>query len=269
MSLEEYSGYEKLTGRIKKAILNGNISHAYIIEGDSCIDKESFAKDIIKGIICREQPGTGCDFCPECRKVNHDNYEDLYYARADENSLKDAAIAELQENLKHKPTGGDRNFAIIEHADSMTVRAQNRLLKTLEEPSEGTVIFLLSENTENLLRTITSRCIIYRMGNYTDNTDSLDLNMAEEVMNMLLDGAYFVDLKDWLTKNVKNRKDAFMLIDSIERLFHRYMTDNINSSFGKDSIIRNVKYVEEARRDLLANVDYKYAIRNLILKIGG
>lgn len=269
MSLEGYSGYEKLTERIKKAILNDNISHAYIIEGDSCIDKESFAKDIIKGIVCTKKPGIGCDFCPECRKVEHDNYEDLYYARADENSLKDATVAELQEKLKKKPTGGDRNFAIIEHADSMTTRAQNRLLKTLEEPSEGTVIFLLSENTENLLRTITSRCIIYRMGNYTDNADSLNLKMAEELMNMLIEGAYFVDLKDWLTKNVKNKKDAFVLIDSIERLFHRYMTDNINASFGKESIIRNVKYIEEARRDLLANVDYKYAIRNLILKIGG
>ncbi len=269
MSLEAYSGYEKLTERIRQAILNDNISHAYIIEGDSCIDKESFAKDIIKGIVCREKPGIGCDFCSECHKVEHDNYEDLYYARADESSLKDATVAELQEKLKKKPTGGDRTFAIIESADSMTIRAQNRLLKTLEEPPEGTVIFLLSENTENLLRTITSRCIIYRMGNYTDNVDNLNLNQAEELTNMLIEGTYFVDLKEWLTKNVKNKKDAFILIDSIERLFHRYMTDNINSSFGKESIIRNVKYIEEARRDLLANVDYKYAIRNLILKIGG
>ena len=34
-------------------------------------------------------------------------------------------------------------------------------------------------------------------------------------------------------------------------------------------MISDIRYIEEARRDLLANVNYKYALRNLILKIGG
>ena len=37
----------------------------------------------------------------------------------------------------------------------------------------------------------------------------------------------------------------------------------------EEKIIEGVNYVEEARRDLQANVNYKYALRNLILKIGG
>lgn len=271
MSLDSYRGYGSLITRMQNAIARGNISHAYIIEGDSCIDKTAFAKNVIKAIMCEERPGSGCDYCPVCLKIDHDNYEDLYYARPDEktNNLKDKEIEELQENLMTRPTAGNRNFAIIQNGDSMTERAQNRLLKTLEEPAPGTVIFILSENTDNLLKTITSRCITCRMGNFTDNNEDLDLEVAETILSMVMENAYFVDINTYLTKKIKERQDAFVLLDSMERLFHQYMMSNSNSYFRKDKVISNVKYVEEARRDLLANVNFKYAIRNLILKIGG
>ena len=271
MSLDSYRGYGSLITRIKKAIIQGNISHAYIIEGDSVIDKTAFAKDMIKAIMCEEIPGSGCDYCATCVKIDHDNYEDLYYARPDEktNNVKDKEVEELQENLMTRPTAGNRNFAIIQNGDSMTERAQNRLLKTLEEPAPGTVIFILSENTDNLLKTITSRCITYRLGNFTDNTEELDLEVAETLLGMVMDNAYFVDINTYISKKVKDRQDAFVLLDSMERLFHLYMMRDSNSYFRKDKVISNVKYVEEARRDLLANVNFKYAIRNLILKIGG
>lgn len=270
MSLRDYSEYGKLVDRMHRAIANGSVSHAYIIEGDSCIDKEKFAKDFIKAILCREDFGYGCDSCVICRKIDHDNYEDLYIARAEDLSLKDAAILALQENLKNKPSGGSRNIAIIEGADTMTLRAQNRLLKTLEEPNRGTVIILLSENTENLIQTIRSRCIIYRLGNFASgDQSSADLSFPQKIMDMIIEGSYFCDLKDQLTKGIKDRKDAFVFLDGLERLFRQYLTSEGPGAIRKEKIVENVRYVEEARRDLLANVNYRYAVRNLILKIGG
>lgn len=46
---------------------------------------------------------------------------------------------------------------IIEHADQLTTEAQNALLKTLEEPPEGTLIVLTASRLESLLPTIASR----------------------------------------------------------------------------------------------------------------
>lgn len=269
MSLNNYKEFDKLVRRISRAIAEGSVSHAYIIEGDSCVDKAAFAKDFVKAVLCQNAPGIGCDHCVTCRKIDHDNYEDLYVLKADDLSLKDAAVAELQEKLKNKPSGGMRNIAVIQDADTMTVRAQNRLLKTLEEPNPGTVILLLSENTENLLQTITSRCITYRLGNFVQDSAGVDLTAAEEIMEMILNRAYFCDLKDRLTKLVKDRKEAFRFLDGLERLFRRYLTEEGSSVMRKEKMMMNIKYIEEARRDLLANVNYKYAIRNLILKIGG
>ena len=48
-------------------------------------------------------------------------------------------------------------MAIVERADKMTPSAQNALLKTLEEPPEDTVFFLLTETPGALLPTVRSR----------------------------------------------------------------------------------------------------------------
>lgn len=50
----------------------------------------------------------------------------------------------------------------------MTVQAQNALLKTIEEPPAYVVIFLLTENAEALLPTITSRCVMLKLRNIKD-----------------------------------------------------------------------------------------------------
>ena len=37
----------------------------------------------------------------------------------------------------------------------------------------------------------------------------------------------------------------------------------------REDIFRAVELIEEARRDLIMNVNYNYALKNLMLKIGG
>lgn len=86
---------------------------------------------------------------------------------------------------------------------------------------------------------------------------------------MITEGAYFCDLKDKLTGIVKDRKEAFRLLDGLERLYRRYLTEDEPQALRRAKMISDIRYIEEARRDLLANVNYKYALRNLILKIGG
>ena len=50
----------------------------------------------------------------------------------------------------------------------MTVQAQNAILKTIEEPPEYAIIFLLTENADSLLPTIRSRCVMLKLRNIKD-----------------------------------------------------------------------------------------------------
>lgn len=268
MSFNKFQTNKKLIERIGESIRAGRVFHAYIIEGDSLSGKDDFAKELCKAIMCREAPGIGCESCISCRKIEHDNYEDLYVVESDGMSVKDEQISKLQENLKRKPLG-ERNLAIIKDADTMTARAQNRLLKTLEEPFEGTVIVLLSENRDNLLETIKSRCVLYRLEDA--KSDNAGGEAAEAVFEALCEELSFGKLKQLLATHIKSREDAFCLLDGLERLYEKLLIGNEQRRklHRKEEIIRCIELIEEARRDLIAKVNYQYAVKNLIIKIGG
>jgi len=271
MSLSNWTADARLAERIRSSVTAGNVFHAYIIEGDTCCDKMAFAKDMLKAILCRENPGVGCDECIDCRKIAHDNYEDLYFIQSDGLSVKDDAVFQLQEKLKLKPTGGNRNLAVIKDADTMTVRAQNRLLKTLEEPSPGTVILLLSENKDNLLETIRSRCVAYRLNSLEMEPDAKQMEGASAIMHAALDGENFFYMKELLNKYMKSREDAFQLLDGMERIYRDFLVgkDLRGRLLKKEDIFRHIACIEEARRDLVMKVNHNYAMKNLLIKIGG
>lgn len=268
MALTKFNSNKKIVERIVNAISAGNILHAYILEGDSCVDKCGFALEFCKALMCTERPGEGCDHCVNCRKFDHGNYEDLYFIEADGMSVKDEQISGLQEDLKMKPVG-TRNLAIIKDADTMTVRAQNRLLKTLEEPFPGTVIILLSENRENLLDTIKSRCVIYRLED--SEYKGYNQETAETVFAAISEGKSFHDIKAVLADCLKSREDAFVLLDGLERIYEGFLLGNDprRKLYRSEEVIRCIECIEQARRDLIAKVNYQYAVKNLVLKIGG
>lgn len=134
MSLKDTKGNEKVVERMIRAIKNRSISHAYLLEGNCSINKLALAESFVKAILCKDGEGDSCECCSSCNKLNHGNHEDVIYLAAEGNSIKDEAVEELQSRLKKKPYVGDRNIVILRDADTMTLRAQNRLLKTLEEP---------------------------------------------------------------------------------------------------------------------------------------
>jgi DNA polymerase-3 subunit delta' len=61
------------------------------------------------------------------------------------------------------PFEGAYKVFIVEEADRMNEPAQNALLKTLEEPHSDTVFILISDQEEELLDTVVSRCRIARL----------------------------------------------------------------------------------------------------------
>ena len=244
--------------KIKRSIESGNISHAYIFEGSSFSDKESAALSFLEAI------SGGRDIT---------NNPDFHEVRATKekgrtvSSIKDDDMEELQAQLKLKPHG-DRNLALIYDADSMTVKAQNRFLKTLEEPTPGTVILMLSENTENLLETIRSRCVIYRFYSDEGRLDEADEDFSE-IFDGLAGGAGFHQLKKLIQKKIRSREDAYEFLDYLELRMRDVMTGRTRGEVDlrKDRAIDAIELSEEARRELDGNAIYGYTIRKLILKI--
>ena len=300
MGLSDFSEYGNSIKRLKSAILNSMVSHAYLIEGDYNTDKQGVARAFAAAVLCREDPGEGCGVCRTCRNIKSGYYEDLYMIEPESKSkgsgqalsIRDAQIEELQVRLKSVPTAGDRNIAVIADADSMTARAQTRLLKTLEEPNPGTVIILLSENSELLLQTIRSRCVKIRLNSYasgraggaagtgevprdarteegSEGGSETDMRMyADEIRKMIVHKDFFFDVKEKLDAVIKSRKDAYAFLDGMEFVLEGYLRSG-NDLITSGALTDDIGYVEQARRDIRRNATFKYCVRNLVLKMRG
>jgi DNA polymerase-3 subunit delta' len=291
MGLSAYKRYGRAADLIKKSILAGQPAQAYIIEGDSIVDKKAFALAFAQAMFCPESPGEGCGTCPVCMRLLHGNYEDYYYVAGDEKTgnLRDSAIKVIQEDLFHRPSAeGGRNFAVIDNADTMTAQAQSRILKTLEEPLPGTVIVLLSENRDNLFQTIRSRCVIYRLediGPYGDKTGADNKNylastsfkseegksymdLAEKLLRQALNKDYFYKIKDTFEKEIRERRDALILLDAFQSLLREAMVCGEGYSLPREKLPFYMALIERTRKDIKRGVSYKYAVKAMLLEFG-
>ncbi len=286
MSLKDTRGNGKVVERMIRGIKNRSISHAYLLEGNSSIDKLALAENFVKAILCKEGEGDSCECCSSCNKLNHGNHEDVIYLAAEGNSIKDEAVEELQSRLKKKPYVGDRNIVILRDADTMTLRAQNRLLKTLEEPAPGTVLILLSDNMENLTQTILSRCVIFKLNPYETMDYKNPLERAILIADMVLDRKPFYEIARQLADDTTGKDAAFELLDALEIWYrdlaiceydshHQLIchTDKIDELkrrsrlYQRSAVDKAVAAIEEARNDLNRNLNISYTIKNMILKM--
>lgn len=71
-------------------------------------------------------------------------------------------IRAMQRRLTTRPTLGERRAIIVDAADDLEKGASNALLKSLEEPPEGTFFILVVHRPARLLPTIRSRCRVVR-----------------------------------------------------------------------------------------------------------
>ncbi|WP_396211438.1 ATP-binding protein [Flavobacterium sp.] len=65
---------------------------------------------------------------------------------------------EILKSLALKSYEGGYKIMIIWMAEKLNIAASNKLLKLLEEPTDKTVFILISENEEDIIQTIRSRC---------------------------------------------------------------------------------------------------------------
>ena len=92
--------------------------------------------------------------------------DDWYAALGIDNKqgmIREADAASLVSALGMKSYEGGWKMVVVWMPEKMNSAAANELLKTLEEPSEGSVILMVCENDERLLPTIRSRVQVVRL----------------------------------------------------------------------------------------------------------
>lgn len=160
----EIYGNENIIKSLKNSIKNNTISNAYIFDGAEKTGKETIAKCFAKLLQCKENGEIPCQKCSSCLSFDNGNNPDIIYLKSDKKTIGVEEIREkIIKNTETKPFNCKYKIFIIKDAHTMTIQAQNAILKTIEEPPNYVVFLLLSKNYNLFLPTILSRCILFKI----------------------------------------------------------------------------------------------------------
>ncbi len=163
-------GHREIIQYMQSAVEQQKVSHAYILNGERGAGKKLLANLFAMTLQCESGKSEPCGECKSCKQAKNGNQPDIIVVKHEKAGTisVDDIREQLNGDIMIKPYSSPRKIYIIPEADLMTVQAQNALLKTLEEPPEYAVIFLLTENAESLLPTIRSRCVMLKLRNIKD-----------------------------------------------------------------------------------------------------
>jgi DNA polymerase-3 subunit delta' len=154
-------GHDWAVGQLARSLAYGRVRHAYLITGADQIGKHTLAHAFAMTLNCAapDQAARPCGQCRPCRLIQAGGHPDILYGELDENTgaLRIDAIRTVTRALAMKPFEARYRVAIFPHFERAQPRAQDALLKTLEEPPPHAVLILLAPATEALLPTIVSR----------------------------------------------------------------------------------------------------------------
>ena len=163
-------GHRDIIQYIKDAVGQNKVSHAYILNGQRGSGKKMLAKLFAMTLQCESGEAEPCGECRSCIQANNGNQPDIITVKHEKPASisVDDVRTQINGDIMIKPYSSPYKVYIVPEADLMTVQAQNAILKTIEEPPEYAVIFLLTENADSLLPTIRSRCVMLKLRNIQD-----------------------------------------------------------------------------------------------------
>lgn len=147
-----------------------------------------------------------------------ENKQPLIYTDESESIVK---------KISTKSYEGGYKFMIIYYPERMHLNGANKLLKLIEEPPEKTLFILVSENQEQLLTTILSRCQIINIPHLQDEdlkasliqNENIEADKADNIVR--LSGGNYVKAKELISQSETNRLNLEYFINLMRLAYGR------------------------------------------------
>jgi len=185
------------------------LPHALLFEGSSEASRREAAMALARALVCPGESKTGedegmfggmslfqeasdkkqeardmalpCESCAHCHKSAGGIHPDLRVIEggAGARSFHIDAIRSLRQDSSVLPNEANCKVYVLHNAQSMTVEAQNALLKLLEEPPDYVCLILTAPTGKKLLPTVISRVFTLSLGEAVE--EALDREREEKI----------------------------------------------------------------------------------------
>jgi DNA polymerase-3 subunit delta' len=172
------------------ARMQQRLPHAILLHGARGIGKRHFARTLAQGLICEspDAQSMACGACAGCLLVASDNHPDLRWLvpevdqplREVPEGIEDGApagpgkatkasrailinqVRQISEFLSLAAHRGGRRVVLLAPAEALNGPAANAVLKVLEEPPTGAIFIAVTDELDDVLPTVRSRCVLLR-----------------------------------------------------------------------------------------------------------
>ena len=203
-----------------QAYRENKLAHAFLIETN---DKEKSYHSLLqflKILNCPDEYKEGCSNCNLCHLIDTNSLPSLLTVYPDGINIKKEQILEVKRAFQTKPVFSKYNMYIIMDAENLNSSSANTMLKFLEEPEDSIIGFFITNNKENVIDTIKSRCQI--LLDYYDvdiskqipsSFKEMAISYVKELETSGIDAVFYN--RDVLLPEIKDKKDLFYLFESL------------------------------------------------------
>ncbi len=157
----EVVGHKKLFDQWTQLLERKQLTGSFLFVGPSGVGKKKSAWSFIQQTLCEARIDLqACGICGPCRRVALHQHESVLFLEPDGALIKVEQAQHVLQFLQLRALGSHR-FVLIDEAQKMNAATANCLLKTLEEPAEGTTLILLAPSLTSVLPTIRSRLRVF------------------------------------------------------------------------------------------------------------
>lgn len=265
--------HENIMNNLIKNVRENRCVSTYVFEGAGGLKIHECAKLFAAALTCMNMKNAPCGSCRSCRESKTDSNPDINYIvrQKDDNgklkkSLGIEAIKDAVNDAYITPFSAPRKVYIINEGDLLTDKAQNALLKILEEPPEYVVYIIIVENISILLQTVLSRATVIHFPRLSDTV------LAEYIKKTYPKNQYSEDFLLRFCEGLpgvadeilhKNSKFGAMRDDAAAMLPALFSKDVRKAFDIQDFIIKN-----KTEAKMIFNIWISYIRDMLLLKCG-
>ncbi len=257
--------------QILQSFYENRLSHAFLLETNNqekCLED---LKNVLCEINCEQEFKLNCSECNFCSLLRNEKLPSFSVIRPEGQNIRKNQIMEMKQHFSTKPIYSKYNIYVVLNAEKMNASSANVILKFLEEPEEYILGFFITNNKENIIDTIKSRCQIF--SNFYSDSNAIEEDIRMYAIQLLknihvdkefslISNRYFLDKK--LTKD-DFQKILRYIIDIYSYFFQLSYQEEINSILyeevlflkkkSSDYLLKQINLVKELENQLNYNVN--------------
>lgn len=220
---------ERLALRISEIASNGTLSHAIILSGQG--DLSAAARFTAAAMQCRSEHRP-CLACPACSKVERGIHPDVTIVEDPEHkNISIDILRDIRADAYILPNEGARKVYIFPDCEKLDPKAQNVLLKVVEEGPPHAAFIFCAENSAVLLQTIRSRSVEFKL---SPSHSHAEISEEARELCLLISGRKGADIAAFcadLENSKVSREELQVLLSGVRDL----LTAALAASYGVPS----------------------------------